>query len=290
MSEQKRGVIIDPPIGFMRNGAMKLVGFLLTTIATLLVSASAVAQEDLHTKDFKWLQFNLYQAFDAKIPFDNQNDTFFEMEFGGRSGILDLYGFVDVFDIFDTPQSDLHNEDNLFLKFLPRLSLNEMSKKDLSVAFVKEWYLAGLMLVGNQGLFQEYIGVGTDLEVPWFGKTVANLMARYVRENFGAPNEGRWDGVLLDMAWFKPYYTFANKNFLTYQGYFHYTFGATKISDSPLYSDSSIEWYNGFYWHSPRYAAGYALKYFKDMGLLRSGSAAGETTGFGHYFVVTYKF
>ncbi|WP_412841915.1 outer membrane protein OmpK, partial [Aeromonas dhakensis] len=28
------------------------------------------------------------------------NDTYFEMEFGGRSGLFDLYGYVDVFDIF----------------------------------------------------------------------------------------------------------------------------------------------------------------------------------------------
>lgn len=252
--------------------------------------AAEYADGNLRKNDAKWFQTNLYQAFDNKIPYNNQNDSFFEIEFGMRSGVVDLYGFLDVFDVFNTPQSDLHNEDNLFLKLVPRFSLDGMTQSDLSLGPVKEWYIASLFVVADRALFQQYVGLGTDIEVPWFGKTVANLMARYVRENYGAANEDRWDGYILDISWFKPFYHFANKSFISYQGYFDYTFGADKISDSPVYSDSSLEWYNGLYWHSEHYAAGYGLKYYKDMGLIESGGAAGETTGFGHYLVVCYKF
>ena len=34
------------------------------------------------------------------------------------------------------------------------------------------------------------LGIGSDIVVPWFGKMGFNAYARYVRENFGADNEG----------------------------------------------------------------------------------------------------
>ncbi len=115
-------------------------------------------------------------------------------------------------------------------------------------------------------------------------------MARYVRENFGAENERKWDGYILSTNWFKPFYFFPNNSFISYQGYLDYKFGANEIADSTDRSDTSVEWFNGLYWHSNRYAVGYGLKYYKDMALLKDGGFAGETSGFGHYFSVTYKF
>lgn len=263
-------------------------------MSTSLVSATGFAADytdgNVRKNDSKWFQFNFFSGYDNKIPFNNKRDMFFEMEFGGRSGILDVYGFFDVFDVLNTPQSDLHNEDNLFLKFEPRISLDGLTKSDLSWGPIKEWYIANLFMVADRSFSHQYLGVGTDTEVPWFGKTIINLMARYVRENYGAANESRWDGGMLEIAWFKPFYTLADKSFVTYQGYINYFFGATKIADSTDYSDNSLEWFNGLYWHTEHYAAGYGLKYYKDMGLLRSGGIAGTTTGFGHYLVVTLKF
>lgn len=272
---------------------MKNFCFVFAAFFFLLNSQSEGADYsdgNVRKNDSKWAQFNLYYGFDNKIPFNNQRDTFFEMEFGGRSGVLDLYGFLDVFDVTHSPQSDLHNEDNMFLKFVPRFSLDGMFKKDLSVGPVLEWYLADMILIADRGLFQHYVGVGTDTEIPWFGKSWVNLLARYVSENYGAANEDRWDGYFLHFGWYKPFYTFADKSFLTYQGYFDYTFGADKLADSPDYSDSSLEWFNGFYWNVDHYAVGYGLKYYKDMALRESGGSAGTTTGFGHYFSLTYRF
>lgn len=42
---------------------------------------------------------NLMQSVDAKVPYGIRNDTYLELEFGARSGIIDLYGYVDFFDI-----------------------------------------------------------------------------------------------------------------------------------------------------------------------------------------------
>lgn len=266
---------------------------LIISLSLLLSSLSLAADYtngDIHKNDFKWFQFNLVESINNKIPFGKQQDTFFEMEFGGRSGVLDLYGFLDILDALDSPKSDFHNSDNLFFKFVPRVSLDATMGSNLAVGPIKEWYIATLFLVADRALFQQYLGIGTDLELPWFGKVGANLMARYVRENYGEANEEKWDGYILATNWFKPFYSFANKSFMTYQGYLDYTFGATEISDSLDRSDSSIEWFNGLYWHSERSAVGYGLKYYKDMGLLKNSGVAGETSGFGHYVTLTYKY
>jgi nucleoside-specific channel-forming protein len=267
---------------------------LLVLSLVFSLSRGAQAQEievaDFHAKDFKWFQFNLYKSVDNKIPFGLQDDTYLEMEFGGRSGALDLYGFLDIFDIFDSADSDFHNQDNFFFKFQPRFSLNVMSGKDLTLGPIKEWYIAMLAYVGDKSLFTEHIGLGADVEVPWFGKVGVNLMARYVRENFDAGNEDTWDGYQLSLNWFTPFHTFGNKSYLAYQGYLDYIFGATEISDDINRTDTALGWFNGLYWHTDRYGAAYGLKIYKDMALFKDGGIGGETSGVGQYFILTYKF
>lgn len=257
-------------------------------------ASQGVAQEletaDFHARDFKWMQFNLMRSVDNKIPFGLQDDTYLEIEFGGRSGALDLYGFLDLFDILDDSNSDFHNADNLFLKLQPRFSLNVMTGSDLKWGPVHEWYVATLFYMGDKGLSTQFVGLGTDIDVPWFGKVGANLFARYVRENFAAANERKWDGYLLSLNWFTPFYTFTNKSYLAYQGYFDHIFGATEISDGVDRASSSLGWFNGLYWHTERYAVAYGLKIYQNMSLFQDGGIGGETSGVGHYFILTYKF
>lgn len=273
----------------MRRKLQHLVLLVLISTASH-VQAQELEVSDFHAQDFKWMQFNLMRSVDNKIPFGLQDDTYLEMEFGGRSGALDLYGFLDIFDIFDDADSDFHNADNFFLKFQPRFSINVMSGKDLKWGPVQEWYIATLFYIGDRGLFTEFIGLGTDVEVPWFGKMGANLFARYVRENFGAANEQSWDGYLLSLNWFAPFYTFQNKSYLAYQGYFDHIFGATEISDGVDRAESSLGWFNGLYWHNQRYAVAYGLKIYQNMSLFQDGGIGGETSGAGHYLILTYKF
>lgn len=267
--------------------------FEISLIFALLLSSTCFAAEtevsSLHKNDFKWFQFNIMQSIDNKIPYQNQDDTYLEMEFGGRSGIFDLYGYLDIFDIFDTPDSDRHGNDNFFFKFAPRASINTLLGQETYSGLISEIYISGLMNVGDRSLFEQYIGLGSDLQVPWLGRVGANFMARYVRENYANANEKRWDGYIISTNWFKPFYEVGAGN-LTYQGYLDYKFGATQLSQDANASETSLEWFNGLYWHTPRYAVGYGLKYYQDMALLKDGGAAGETTGFGHYFSLTYKF
>ncbi|MCX9031536.1 outer membrane protein OmpK [Citrobacter portucalensis] len=245
---------------------------------------------NIRKNDFNWMQMNLMQSVDAKVPYGIRNDTYLELEFGARSGIIDLYGYVDFFDILDREQDDRHGGDNFFAKISPRFSLDAIFNKDLSVGPFNEFYIATVNNIGDRELFEHYVGLGTDVKVPWFGLVGMNIYAHYVRENYGADNEGKWDGYMFSTNWSTPFYTFANGSYLNYQGYFDYQFAANKIANQPLYSNNAIEWYNGIYWHSEHYAVGYGLKYFRNMALMENLGGAGRTTGLGHYFNLTYKF
>jgi nucleoside-specific channel-forming protein len=222
-----------------------------------------------------------------------------------------------MFNLLDTKTDQHNNSDNIFVKLEPRVSLDALFHKDLSFGPVKELYLASLFEVGdnsneganpsvghygNSGNKVYYVGPGSDVQVPWLGKMGMNLMARYVVQNYGAANEHHMDGYIFDTNWFKPFVHFNNGTFIAYQGYIDQQFGATKLSDSDggNHANNSTEWFNGFYWHSKRYAVGYGLKYFKNAFFNRDGAPLSfadangwhslHTTGFGSYFDFTYKF
>ncbi|MEJ2764242.1 outer membrane protein OmpK [Photobacterium sp. MCCC 1A19761] len=260
-------------------------------------SSAVDYSDDIHKNDYKWFTLNLMQSINNRIPFGFQDDTYFEMEFGGRSGWLDLYGYLDVFDVLNSSNSDRNKQegsddfaDNFFFKFAPRFSLDGISGTDLSFGPVMELYISTLTNVGDNALFEHYIGLGSDVQVPWFGKVGLNTYARYVRENFGAANEGEWDGYMVSTNWFKPWLTLSSGDFVTYQGYLDYKFGASKISDDINRTTTAIEWFNGIYYHTPQWAFGYGLKYYHNMALFKDGGFAGDTTGFGHYLSANYKF
>ncbi|MFQ2124278.1 outer membrane protein OmpK [Aeromonas jandaei] len=269
--------------------------FTKTLIAAGLMAAAATPafaadySGDIHKNDFKWFQFNVMHTIDQMPYTDGQgyNDTYFEMEFGGRSGIFDLYGYVDVFDIFQSSHDDKHGKDNMFIKFAPRISIDGMTGKDLSFGPVQELYIANLINVGGQdGMFEAMTGLGADVMVPWFGKMGMNLYARHVNEGDGVQG---WNGYQFSINWFKPFYTFSNGSFVAYQGYLDHLFDA---KDS---STDGTAMFNGIYWHNDRFAVGYGLKYFNDVYGIQNGLEVApnvhlKTTGFGHYFDVTYKF
>ena len=275
-----------------KNKSMMKKTVLGAVIAMCCTQALAAdyADGNIRKNDFNWMQMNLMQSVDAKVPYGIRNDTYLELEFGARSGIIDLYGYVDFFDILDREQDDRHGGDNFFAKISPRFSLDAIFNKDLSVGPFNEFYIATVNNIGDRELFEHYVGLGTDVKVPWFGLVGMNIYAHYVRENYGADNEGKWDSYMFSTNWSTPFYTFANGSYLNYQGYFDYQFAANKIANQPLYSNNAIEWYNGIYWHSEHYAVGYGLKYFRNMALMENHGGAGRTTGLGHYFNLTYKF
>ncbi|GAB1102959.1 MAG: outer membrane protein OmpK [Shewanella algae] len=283
----------------MKN--VKTLALAATAVAAMSGNAYAADRSDLHASDYKWMQFNLMYSIGEKPenPASGDQHNYLEMEFGGRSGIFDLYGYVDVFNLGNqyTNNGDKNpgsGKSKLFMKFAPRISMDAVFNKDLSFGPVQEVYFStlfnwdGLVNDGDgTGVNSSFWGVGADVMVPWLGKTGMNLYAFYDL------NEKEWNGYQFSMNWFKPFYFFDNKSFLSFQGYIDYQFGADedKTAFVPKTSNGGNIFF-GLYWHSDRYALGYGLKGFKDVYLLEDGAGALalESTGWSHYLSATYKF
>ncbi|KII80356.1 outer membrane protein OmpK [Vibrio renipiscarius] len=256
--------------------------------------------DDIHKNDGKFINFNLMHAIDEKPG--NTEHTYLEMEFGGRSGMFDLYGYVDVFNLSDDDDSEKSGQDRLFAKFAPRLSLDALTGSDLSFGPVQELYIANYTVIdggakysietskkdsdGNYVMaekdpgFQSMIGLGSDVMVPWFGKMQFNLYANYdVKQN-------DWNGYQFSTNWFKPFFFFENGSFITYQGYLDYQFG---MKDEYSTSSTGGSMFNGIYWHNKQFAVGYGLKLYDNVYGIKDSDAF-ESSGVGHYFAVTYKF
>ncbi len=265
----------------MRKSLLTL-GLLAATSAPVM--AADYSDGDIHKNDYKWLQFNLMGAFD-ELPGESSHD-YLEMEFGGRSGIFDLYGYVDVFNLTSDPDSDKADADSkIFMKFAPRMSLDALTGKDLSFGPVQELYVASLIEWDGKtdGTNNQKIGLGSDVMVPWLGKVGMNLYSTY------DGNNKDWNGYHFAVNWFKPFYFFENGTFISYQGYIDYQFGMNDDVKA-LNTTTGGAMFNGIYWHSDRFALGYGLKGYKDVYGLKDDGLAGKTTGFGHYISATYKF
>ena len=263
------------------------------TTCTMGAYAADYTDGDTHKNDYKWMQANLMYAFD-ELPGESSHD-YLELEFGGRAGALDYYGYFDVFNLTNSDDSDKAGKSKTFMKFAPRLSLDAISGKDLSFGSVQEVYFATLFNWGggydqdssDNPVNNSFWGIGSDVMVPWLGKVGLNFYALY---NLNAK---KWDGYQVSTNWFKPFHTFSDGSFLSYQGYIDYQWGVEKVyipEAGQLTSSNGGAWYNGLYWHSKQYSLGYGLKLYKDVYALTDGGVAGKTSGVAHYIAATYKF
>ncbi|WP_375749425.1 outer membrane protein OmpK [Vibrio sp. HN007] len=263
-----------------------------TLLSTLLLSliypsySFSAEYNDIHENDYKWMQFNLMHAFNEKPG--NSDHDYLEMEFGGRSGIFDLYGYVDVFNLTSDPDSDKAKKDaKIFMKFAPRMSIDAVTGKDLSFGPINELYVSSEMNwdgnttnTAGYAVNQQKIGLGADVTVPWLGKVGMNLLGVY------DSHHKDWNGYQIGVNWFKPFYFFEGGAFLSYQGYAEYQFN---MKESYSKESGGGATYQGLHWHSERFAVGYGLKAYKTIYGLEDGGFAGDTTGIGHFISVTYK-
>ena len=276
-----------------------------------LNSSVVIAADD---NDFLWMNLSLMYAY-KELPraHDAKHDghDYFELEFGGRSGLLQLYGYVDVFNLANTESSDKHERPKMFMKLNPRFSLAGLFDS-LPWGPIKDVYFATLFNWGGGGgsnfdaatnknvpgedTNNSFWGVGSDVDVPWFGVMGLNLYAMY---DF---NYKDWNGYQITTNWFKPFIHFDNGSFIAYQGYLDYQFGGKTNSSGnpPQFHDKNFksnggQMFNGFYWHFDKFALGYGLKLYSNTYLIKDdgnlfGPKNTKSSGASHYFAFNYKF
>ena len=266
-----------------------LLGYVLSSQSAFATDYS----DNLRKNDFKWMQFNLMYALE-ELPRPkgaSSGHDYLELEFGGRSGVLDLYGYVDIFNLTNQKESDKYEKEKSFMKLSPRLSLDGIFGKDFSFGPVQELYFATLFNWGGgytknssfEAVNNSFWGIGSDINIPWLGKTGFNVYGLYDL------NKKKWNGYQVSTNWFKPFFTFSNDSFIAYQGYIDYQFGAKKNYEGKEQACSGGAMFNGLYWHSQHFAVGYGLKLYKDIYLIKDSDGL-KSTGVSHYFDITYKF
>ncbi|MFA0196601.1 outer membrane protein OmpK [Vibrio artabrorum] len=264
---------------------------ILALAVVSLFSGQALAtdySDDVNKNDHRWFKFNYMYAVD-ELPGESNHD-YVELEFGGRSGIFDMYGYVDLFNPFDSKNSDKYDQEKLFMKIAPRMSIDGLLKKDLSFGPVKELYVAGVYSAGGAGHSGNnistnggLIGLGADVEVPFMGTMGWSFLSQYDVDT------REWNGYQISTGWFNPLINFDNGSFFAYQGYGDFTWGMND-SDPDNLSSTGFAMFNGFYWHYGKVSVGYGLKLFKNIYGLKDNGFAGKTTGAAHYFSAGYSF
>ena len=280
---------------------MKNLGLKLFILIVLLSGINIFAKDISSVTNSNWETLHLYHGENQRggpFAFD---DTYVEFEFGGRYEWLDLYGYVDFIDALNSSSSDKHGQNNFFVDIEPRISIDYLLDKDLSYGALKELFFAFDIYYADEakgnGLKVIWMGIGSDIDIPWLGKSGVNFYTRYIEENYDASNENSFDGYVAHINWFKPIYHFTENRFLSFQGYIDYEFGSNLDNndfEKTYRTSDSLQSYLGLWLHDKKYAVGYGLKAYKDMTQWKDGevlnSRKTDTTGFAHYFNVAYKF
>ena len=283
----------------MRKLALKLF------VLIFIISGTNIFAKDISSiTNSNWETLHLYHGENQKggpFAFD---DTYVEFEFGGRYNWLDLYGYVDFIDALNSSSSDKHGSNNFFVDIEPRISIDYLLDKDLSYGALQELFFAFDIYYADEpngnGLKVIWMGLGSDIDIPWLGKSGVNFYTRYIDENYGASNENSFDGYVAHINWFKPIYNFTQSRFISFQGYIDYEFGSDLDNNSferTYRTSDSLQSYLGLWLHDKKWALGYGLKAYKDMTQWKDGQKPSfgngketDTTGFAHYFNVAYKF
>lgn len=267
---------------------------IITALSLLAFCPYAISADytdgNIHKNDSKWMNFKLMYGLN-ELPStynpDHNTHDYLEMEFGGRSGYWTMYGYIDVFNLSNRKDEDKSDSaDKMYMKLTPRLSLDALTGHDFAIGPVQELFLESEFNWNgnNGGTNNSRVGFGADVKVPWFGKVGLNLTATYNM------NRKDWNGYKFSANWFKPFYSFENGTFVSYQGYINSQFA---MPHNP--SGYDFVMYNGLYWNTERFSVGYGLKLFKDVYGIKDGTelANGDklkSTGVGHYLDLTYKF
>lgn len=218
----------------------------LLAAAVAAMSTSAMAKYEPY--NFNQFTLSIYKGHNSPDAFGAPGrDNYLEIEGSHRYELLDLYWFVDRNDIFGDPKSSAHNlNETIFAKVNPRISIDGLLNKDLSIGPVDEWFLAYMYKATNGSPYRldaHYFGLGTNLNVPGFDFFGLNLYAKYNNKNFG-DYEKEWDGYTTAISYGTTLYDFQNGFNITLGGWGDFDFGLRKSQKGENAKSTALQWAN----------------------------------------------
>lgn len=103
----------------MVNRSLKFI-----ILAFVLFGINSFARDLNSISNSNWETLHLYHGENQKGGPFSFDDTYVELEFGGRYEWLDLYGYVDFIDALNSSSSDKHGSNNFFVDIEPRISID----------------------------------------------------------------------------------------------------------------------------------------------------------------------
>lgn len=268
-------------------------------IVLLCFSQLAVAKYE--PWNYNMVQVSLFHGNNAADGTrESVDDIYLEMEGFHRYKLLDLYWFNDFFDILNSDSSDMHGvKPSIYGEINPRISLDGLLGKDLSIGRFNEWFLSYQLDYDNGdykgGLRRHQVGIGNYFDLEGFDYVRMNLFARYATKSYGKPNENKWDGYLFNVAYLAPLYKFYNGWSFIYSGWVDYVFGA---KESKKYNNSwngtsgtgnSLQWFNQLKLQMDNFAVSASIKFNHNFTEV-AGSSSNSSDSTQYILGVHYMF
>ncbi|MCK4956638.1 MAG: hypothetical protein KAS49_03315 [Candidatus Cloacimonetes bacterium] len=255
---------------------------LLIILFSLLIATSMFA-------DFTWAQLSFYQGLNIANGWgDAHDDLYFEVEGGGRTGCLDLYYFFDVNHFVGQGDNAVGNQGNFFTKIKPRISLNKFVPK---FGPVNELYIA-TVYKGFNGGESYWVGLGTDLQIPFIESFSANFyaVAKHIDD---ASDKDKTDfkkaGFVVAINWFTTLYKFNDDFNVSYQGWSDFGFANSYAEDmgAPNTADE-FQMFNGFFWNYEKWSLSTSVKLHNHF--MYSESTLGTHDEISYFFGLHRRF
>lgn len=253
-----------------------------------------------------WSIYSNHILFSPK-PVEN---GYLELEYMGQTGPVELYGYIDapkyfggndnIKGVWDSSSS------KLFMEHQPKLSLNRLTGKDLSVGPFKDWFLAAdwIVDVGTTALSRQntlFYGVGTRIDTGTKLGMNINVFQKQQWENYGAANSYHSDdGGRLQVQFFYPLYRFADGASLNYFTFTNYDFGSKLGEKTPdgTRTNEALVSTHVFSYNREHLRFFTAARYFHNGGQFKDGATANwgegdftqKSNGWGYYVAAGYQF
>ncbi len=251
----------------MKYHGFALFAALLSFLWAADVSATAFPDGNIRKNDGFWNNINVYHMMHTANPFGASYDnTYLEVEGGARSGVLDLYYFFDVNEIFGWG-SDKKEAGQFFTKIKPRISIDALTGRDLALGPVKEWYIATQYKGFNDGEYYA-AGVGTDLAVPGVDLLQLCFWPTFVR--FSGSSNTSYAGFEFSVNWYKKVWQMPGGIVFSYQGWMDYGFSNeyARTSGVPNSTPDQFQMFNGFFFTKDRYSVSFDVKFHHNFGYI----------------------